>query len=230
MNSDGIDVELSPYAWMSMRDGELVKNILVNAAKRTVEQVRILEWGSGLSTLSYTKILADENLPFSWLALEYDRAFCDSAITPHLRTRSNTNIQYHDDDIVVHGLPGYGDSHTTVVCWNRAVLRPFLGEHNHADRAADLDAYVDFPRTVERRFDVILVDGRKRRRCLLTALDIVDNGGVVLLHDAFRTYYHCAMVKYPASAFIGDELWIGAATDTDLLRALTGTDCDMGER
>jgi hypothetical protein len=44
------------------------------------------------------------------------------------------------------------------------------------------------------------------------------------LHDSFRAYYHPAMREYPASRFIGDELWIGAASEATLARALAGQD------
>ena len=87
---------------------------------------------------------------------------------------------------------------------------------------ADLDAYVDYPRSAASEFDVVLVDGRKRRRCLLTALDLAGEHTAVLLHDSSRTYYHPAMREYPASRFIGDELWIGAASETTLAMALAG--------
>jgi hypothetical protein len=220
--------ELSPYAWMSVRDGELIKAVLLNAAtNRRPDRLHVLEWGAGKSTLSYTAVLGGAGMPVRWLALEYDRQFCDASIAPELLSRPTTALRYIEDGQVLTGSPGDGEPTTEVVCWNRTSLRPFLGDEFIADRAADLDSYVDYPRSVGIHFDVIIVDGRKRRRCLLTALDMMAQHTVVLLHDAFRTYYHPAMQAYPVSRFIGDELWIGARHDGALRMALSGQEAGV---
>jgi len=41
-------------------------------------------------------------------------------------------------------------------------------------------------------FDLVLVDGRERRRCILSALRTVKSGGILMLDNAERSYYHCA--------------------------------------
>ena len=61
-----------------------------------------------------------------------------------------------------------------------------------------------------------MVDGRKRRRCLLEASALLSDSGIVVLHDAWRTYYQCALETYPFARHIGDELWVGARRDPDL--------------
>jgi hypothetical protein len=217
--------ELSPYAWMSVRDGELIRAVLLNAAADPrPELLNVLEWGAGKSTLSYTAVLSAACVRFRWLALEYDREFCEASIAPELLNRPGTALRYVEDNRVLSGAPGAGEPTTEVVCWNRQALRPFLGDDHVTDRAADLDSYVDYPRSLNTAFNVIIVDGRKRRRCLLTALDLITQHGVVVLHDAFRTYYHPAMDAYPVSRFIGDELWIGARHDGALQAALAGED------
>jgi len=223
VHSDRLSDGLSPYALMSVGDGDLIKAVLLNAGvRRRGRGLRVLEWGAGLSTLSFSAILSEAGIPFHWLALEYDRGFCDSSIAPALLSRPGGMLRYVEDDQPVSGPPGTGTGKTEVVCWNRAALRPFLGEEHLADRSADLDAYVDYPGSAGTEFDVVLVDGRKRRRCLLTALDLAGEHTAVLLHDSSRAYYHPAMREYPASRFIGDELWIGAASETTLTMALAG--------
>jgi hypothetical protein len=196
VHSDQLSDGLSPYALMSVGDGDLIKAVLLNAGvRRRGRGLRVLEWGAGRSTLS---------------------------IAPALLSKPGGTLRYVEDDQTVSGPPGTGTGTTEVVCWNRAALRPFLGEEHLADRSADLDAYVDYPRSAGTEFDVVLVDGRKRRRCLLTALDLAGEHTAVLLHDSSRAYYHPAMREYPASRFIGDELWIGAASETTLAMALAG--------
>jgi hypothetical protein len=56
--TDEAIVELSPYALTSALDGELIKTILLDIVALGRERTLcMLEWGSGLGTLSYTSIL-----------------------------------------------------------------------------------------------------------------------------------------------------------------------------
>lgn len=72
-----------------------------------------------------------------------------------------------------------------------------------------LNDYVRFPFVLRKRFDFIFVDGRKRRRCLINAAKLLAPGGVVMLHDAERVWYHCAFDHFTKHELIGDRLWVG---------------------
>lgn len=76
-------------------------------------------------------------------------------------------------------------------------------------RLEPMIGYVDYPLSVGRRFDFVFVDGRKRRRCLLTASKVTAPGGVVILHDAKREYYHSSFAEFTHGERVGDDLWIG---------------------
>ena len=52
-----------------------------------------------------------------------------------------------------------------------------------------LDEYVDYPTLLGLKFDFVIVDGRKRRRCIEVSKKIVSEDGVIILHDAQRPYY-----------------------------------------
>jgi predicted O-methyltransferase YrrM len=72
-----------------------------------------------------------------------------------------------------------------------------------------LPEYISYPLTLNKKFDFILVDGRSRRKCLVNASKIINEDGVVLLHDADRTYYHCAFNNYNTYNFLSPTLWMG---------------------
>ncbi|MBR8742291.1 hypothetical protein [Nocardiopsis sp. MG754419] len=201
----------SPYAWMSRGDGELLLAVLEFAA-RGQGHVRVLEWGSGQSTLEFTRLLRERGLTHDWTALEYDRTFFDEQVLPALRDRPGSEVRYPDDDAVLTVPGAGGPSRITGVCWNRTRLRP--AEHR-ADRDVDLDAYVDYPVGRE-PYDVVFVDGRMRRRCLLTVAELLGPSTIVVLHDAWHEYYHCALKSYPVGRFCGDEMWIGARAEAVL--------------
>lgn len=54
-------------------------------------------------------------------------------------------------------------------------------------------------------FDVVVVDGRERARCLLSALEKVKPGGLLILDDSDRVRYADAMdqVDWPRRDFVG---------------------------
>jgi len=115
--------------------------------------------------------------------------------------------------------PGAGATNAAAtlraVVFDAGDLRPFDPDRDR-DRDADLDDYVTLPGSLEMRFDIVLVDGRKRRRCLLEASRLLNDAGIVVLHDAWRAYYQCAFDAYPFARRIGDMLWVGAQRDPEL--------------
>ncbi len=59
------------------------------------------------------------------------------------------------------------------------------------------------------QFDVVLVDGRMRRRCLLVAGSrLRDRDSVIVLHDAERPYYHPGLEGYEGE-FVTKRIWVG---------------------
>lgn len=75
-------------------------------------------------------------------------------------------------------------------------------------REATMDAYVDLPGQLDQTWHVIIIDGRKRRRCLIAAKTLLKPGGCVLLHDADRAYYRCGMDGYTGT-YLTPTLWMG---------------------
>lgn len=141
--------------------------------------LRVLEWGSGGSTVYFTRFLREKNIPYEWVSVEYNKGW-------HERIRSATEE----------------DTATSVVLFdsgNGSILQPDV----------PMDEYVNYPKTLGKEFDLILVDGRKRRRCLLAARELIVDGGFVFLHDAQREYYHSAFSVFPRSRFVSGRLWLG---------------------
>ncbi len=69
--------------------------------------------------------------------------------------------------------------------------------------------YVKFPSHLGKKYDFILVDGRKRKECLIEAKKLLNQHGVVILHDAQRSRYHGAFKHYSDSRFIDRGMWQG---------------------
>ena len=210
------DHDWSDKAWMSVTDADLFEALLRRKAQEG-GPLEIVEWGSGKSTFYYTGVLKDTGVPFRWLSLEYDREYFTEDIEPRLDDLPGASVHLVTDagarDLILPSGPPQGQAVEFVV-FDKGRLKPML-RSGKEDRKVDMDAYVDFPAQHGRRYDVALVDGRKRRRCVLTAADLLAERGVAVLHDAWRPYYHCAFEAYPDESRVGDILWMGTQSGPD---------------
>lgn len=205
----------SPKAWMSVRDADLYEALLHRLGQlRGDEILRVIEWGAGRSTLWYSDYLERLGVPFSWLSIEHDKTFFKDNYGPIIERRPNITIATDDErelDAIraLLGTPG----NVAVVLYDKGEVRPDRAGRL-ADRSVDLDAYVSLPTRLGLECDLAVVDGRKRRRCVLEAATLLSPAGYVILHDAWRTYYHCACKSFRSGRRFGDEWWIGANNDT----------------
>ena len=210
---------------MADKEIAIVEEILLE-----LRPTRCLEWGSGYSTLYFSKFIPDSA---KWIAVEHDRAWQQFVV----RLMNSTPVQEQ------RGQEG----------WHRVYLRGQLTKMGFAtlDRAirifkkrpqsgadieifsvppthfpwsdgdedgsyADLKDYIEFPVAFS-PFDFILVDGRARKDCLVKAHTMIKETGVVILHDANREYYHEPLEFYryqtlftDASLGSGGGLWVGS--------------------
>lgn len=201
------DSQWSHKAFMSNRDADLFEAILLRKASSS-DVLHVLEWGSGRSTVYFSEMLLGQGKQFFWNSLEYDRAYFLNSLEPVFADNAQFKKTEEDGRVV------FASSNVRIDVFNYGKLSPFL--HTHAeDRLVPMDDYVTFPAGLGRKFDVVLVDGRKRRLCTLEAKPLLCPGGVVIVHDAYRPYYHCAFETYVSQRFIGDILWIGSNDETD---------------
>jgi predicted O-methyltransferase YrrM len=211
------DSQWSHKAWMSQVDADLLERILLRQARVSSAPLRVLEWGSGRSTLYFTELLRANRMVHHWLTLEYDEQYFSEALAPAITNRDNCRVVRPDSGDPPAPIAADGESYLTCVIFNRGKVLPFLAERE-ADRMVDLDDYVNYPVNLGDRYDVILVDGRKRRRCLEAAAGLMRPGGVVVLHDAYRPYYQCAWARYASQRMLGEILWIGSQEQTNFLQ------------
>lgn len=200
------DSQWSHKAFMSDRDADIFETILLRKPPAS-GVLNVLEWGSGRSTVYLTSMLLEQGKPFFWNSLEYDREYFLTSLEPVFAESAQFSKSEEDGRII------FASQNVRIDVFDYGKLSPFL--HNHAeDRRVPMDDYIALPARLG-RFDVVLVDGRKRRRCTLEAKELLKPGGVVVVHDAYRPYYHCAFDTYTAQQFVGDILWIGSNEKTD---------------
>jgi len=160
--------------------------LLLEELLDNLQPKRCLEWGAGHSTLYFPQYLG---LDARWLAIEHDDEWAEKV-----------NSLNADARVKTVGVPP----------------KTFPWTDEHGDGAyTDLADYVDYPEA-SAPYDFILVDGRARIACLKRAYDWISDNGVVVLHDAMRTYYHQPLKIFPHQAFFNilgsgvKGLWLGS--------------------
>lgn len=160
--------------------------VIISEILRRKKLKRCLEWGAGYSTGYFPKDVEEDAL---WIAVEHQRDWYKE-IKQNV-SRSNTKVYYVPPNNF-----------------------PWTDTYNDG-ASSDLKDYIEFPKSLNMKFDFILIDGRARKDCLLCALDILNRDGIVVLHDADRAYYHENFQFYEHQVLFSDYgrrggLWIGS--------------------
>ena len=159
---DSKKLENAPDMWIN--EISYIKNKFLEQSKND-SILNILEWGSGNSTIFFSEFLKENKINFKWTALEHFVPWYEKVI----------------DMIEEKQLNDY------VKC---VLLNPTNEPDKNVQETLNLDDYINYPLKLDIKFNLIIVDGRKREKCLKTASKVVDLNGVVLLHDAEREWFH----------------------------------------
>lgn len=172
--------------WMDPDDIEILQEIMKVYAG-TGRPLDILEWGSGGSTLMCAELLHRLGACFQWTAIEHHQSW-------NKRVRGKLAVKVREEKIpkgsvTVHFMPLEGNGNTYVAL-------PWID--------GDPDELLAVPeRAIKRKkFDIVIVDGRYRRRCVIRARQLLKPTGLLLLHDAERSWYRCAMADYEHQAVL----------------------------
>ena len=192
---DWSSTEESDKAWMSVRDADLLEQLLLRWYRLHQKKLNVIEWGGGRSTCWYTQLLDHLEIPYCWLMLEYNREFFNNEVKNKIISRNNSVIFYSEN--IPHDFTNFYENHTgpISIVYNHGCLAPF-DTGNKEERLVNMDEYVSFPAQYNLAADIIVVDGRKRRRCTFEGQKLIKNKGVVVLHDAWRKHYQCAWDKF----------------------------------
>ena len=164
----------------SSRDILLFKAVLSGVGKG---DIRVFEWGSGASTIYYPKYLNSIGRDFDWHAIDNSRAWYLKSQERIAEARLDGFVHvYYSEFPAFWEFSGYT-----------------LADPIPPDSEIDYQAvakYVEFPKELDQRFDLVIIDGRYRRRCLITAKHVLADDGVLILHDAQRTHYHSSLSEF----------------------------------
>jgi len=181
---------LSAYQWWRWQSRGLPaqshQDILI--FKSTLSQIgddplRVFEWGSGVSTIYYPSYLDSIVRRFDWHAV-------DNSQSRYFRCQDHiAKAQLNER---VHAY--YSEFPTFWECSKYSINNPIPPKSGIESES--VEKYVNFPKSLGLRLDLMVVYGRYRRRCLIAAKDVLAEGGVLILHDAQRTHYHSSLSEF----------------------------------
>ena len=182
--------------------------------------LKIFEWGSGYSTIYYSKWLKCHGFSFLWHALDNHGDWVN-------RVRERVNKHQLPDHVKIHlkefppfwEKPGWD--------WNK--IPPPAGVFSPKLQAEQ--DYINYPISLGEKFDIIFIDARFRRHCLKTALTMVKEDGVVIMHDAQKTHYHQGTETFAFNKFYvtgswypfqhkPNQVWVGSKTNKEVFNLI----------
>lgn len=157
-------------------------------------KIRVFEWGSGFSSIYYSEYLRKKGIPFEWHSIDNNRVW-------HEKIRQMVKDKRLDSHITLYlsEFPPFWEKPE----WGK--LPP--GSGAFAPKSEGEEAYIDFPKRLNKKFDLILIDARFRRRCLRAAKEAVERDGIVILHDAEKEHYHHGLEIFPFRTFVSSGCW-----------------------
>lgn len=179
---------------------------------------KVFEWGSGYSTIYYSKYLKNRKIDFEWHAIDNNKLWHKKVSSKIKSGSCRENVRLYLKEFLPFWLkPGWQDA--SRVC---GAFSP--KEENEI-------AYINLPKVIGSKFDVVIIDARFRRHCLEVARQVVAPGGIVVIHDAQKPHYQTGVENFPFQKFINtgkwalfqelpNKLWIGTFDNRGLFDSL----------
>jgi len=167
---------------MTRKEIRICKKILMSFGRK--RKIKIFEYGSGYSTLYYSRFLSKKGFKFHLHSVDNNPSW-------HQRVQTLVRKSGLEGEISLHMFPFPAFWEKNGWDWHR---KPQCGEFSPI--LQEEIEYISLPRKLNIKFDLILVDARFRRRCLEVARDCLTERGFVILHDAQKGHYQSAFIKY----------------------------------
>jgi len=153
----------------------------------------VLEWGSGGSTFAVLRLLQCVE---TYVSIEHNEPWFERVRSMVQDPRLNLQLALpaEQEPDIPESLPRKKRTPLLKAWFDRCENEPHL--------MAD---YVSRPRTIRTSYDFILVDGRARNACVREGWELLEPGGVLVVHDAQRAEYRETLESFDTHLFL--EPW-----------------------
>ncbi len=182
--------------------------------------ISIFEWGSGRSTIYYGKYLKSKNCNFQWHAVDNYKLWYEKIISGIKRAKLQDNVNIYLKEFKPFWLKKE---------WGE--IPPSCGKFSPKNE--NELAYINLPKELNKKFDIIIIDARFRKHCVSSAKEVIAPGGVVVMHDAQKPHYHTGLEEFTSQKFFNtgqwypfqelpNQMWIGSFDNNEVLEILEG--------
>lgn len=182
------------------------------------KKIKIFEWGSGFSTIYYASYLRKKGIEFEWYSVDNNKTWHKKVKSKVEKIGFQQQIQlYLKEFPPFWEKPGWGP------------IPPACGVFS--PNSENEINYINFPRQLDSKFDIIIIDARFRRYCFQTAKKVLMPEGIIIMHDAQKVHYHFALDDFPYSKFVSggswfpfqeipNKVWVGSIENSNICEAL----------
>ncbi len=159
----------------------------ITAAVTALQPQRVLEWGSGGSTVDFLK--------------RYSSIETMVSIEHHPLWYEKVKAAATDPRLLYVLKEGASEEPKAELFGFYRARRAAWRQRAETDRGVFKD-YVEHPGALGMTFDFIFVDGRARNFCIEAGWDLLDRGGLMIIHDAQRAAYRETIARMGKPTFL----------------------------
>ncbi len=185
------------------------------------KKIKIFEWGSGFSTIYYASYLLRKGVAFEWHSMDNNRIWHEEVNSKVKKKGLQQHVQLY-----LKEFPPFWEKPG----WSWGAIPPPCGAF--APSTENERDYINLPRELNNKFDIVIVDARFRRHCIQTAKKVLAPEGIVLMHDAQKVHYHFGLDDFPYNKFVSggswfpfqeipNKVWIGSIENSEILNVLS---------
>ena len=90
--------------------------------------------------------------------------------------------------------------------------------------------YATYPISKNVKFDLIFIDGRRRNECLLAASKVLNNSGIVIVHDAWRKRYELGFSLFREIRRFDEYLILGCTQPSEKSKSINNSAIQINDR
>ena len=178
--------------WMKSKEMDIIDEVL-----NKLKPKNCLEWGSGYSTLLFPGRLPELNV---WHSIEHNKEWYE--LLKDQITNQKVTLTFVEPDNKNYNSAGpYNESSEGIY--------------------KDFETYINYPQRYNLKFDFVFIDGRSRKNCLRKAFELLNDDGVIIVHDANRVDYFSELPAFGSIFHLTDYrkdklrggIWVGAKKD-----------------
>ena len=113
----------------------------------------------------------------------------------------------HRIDSIEHNLSWFAKINNNIKKFNKTKVHYIpakVVEKGLINERISFDSYIEFPKTLNKKFNIVIIDGRERVKCAKAIINLLHDDHKIFIHDWNRKKYHEVLSDYRLVRRIGN--------------------------